>query len=139
MLNPRVDFAFKKLFGSEENKDILISLINSIVSEADQVVDVNIMNPYNDKSYPKDKTSILDIKAIAKDGNTFDVKGVYHSGNIIHLKAVNPNGDFYGIEAISPKGWINDVRGIKMFDSPVEATINGVEIFAHIKSIPQLE
>lgn len=32
-LNPKVDFAFKKLFGSEENKNILISFINSIISE----------------------------------------------------------------------------------------------------------
>lgn len=32
-LNPKVDFAFKKLFGSEENKEILISFINSIISE----------------------------------------------------------------------------------------------------------
>ncbi len=30
-LNPKVDFAFKKLFGSEENKGILISFINSIL------------------------------------------------------------------------------------------------------------
>ncbi|MCI5224331.1 MAG: transposase, partial [Candidatus Electrothrix sp. AR4] len=30
-INPRVDFAFKKLFGSEENKDLLISLINAIL------------------------------------------------------------------------------------------------------------
>ncbi len=30
---PRVDFAFKKLLGSEENKDLLISLINAIVSQ----------------------------------------------------------------------------------------------------------
>jgi len=36
-INPRVDFAFKKLFGSEENKDLLISLINAIVSEQEQV------------------------------------------------------------------------------------------------------
>lgn len=36
-LNPKVDFAFKKLFGSEENKDILISFINSIVSEDNQI------------------------------------------------------------------------------------------------------
>ena len=34
-LNPKVDFAFKKLFGSEENKDILISFVNSIVSKED--------------------------------------------------------------------------------------------------------
>ncbi|KJV81900.1 PD-(D/E)XK nuclease transposase family protein [Rickettsia hoogstraalii str. RCCE3] len=29
-VNPRVDLAFKKIFGVEENKDLLISLINSI-------------------------------------------------------------------------------------------------------------
>jgi len=47
MLNPRVDFAFKKLFGSKENKDILISFINAIVSEKDRVADVVLLNPYN--------------------------------------------------------------------------------------------
>ncbi len=36
-INPRVDFAFKKLFGSEENKDLLISLINAIISEQEHV------------------------------------------------------------------------------------------------------
>ena len=35
-ISPRVDIAFKKIFGVEENKDLLISLINSIVGEADQ-------------------------------------------------------------------------------------------------------
>ncbi len=37
IISPRVDLAFKKIFGVEENKDLLISLINSIVGEADQV------------------------------------------------------------------------------------------------------
>ena len=32
-LKPTVDIAFKKLFGVEENKDLLISLINSIVDK----------------------------------------------------------------------------------------------------------
>jgi hypothetical protein len=41
-VNPRVDFAFKKLFGSEENKDLLIDLINSVISEADRVKDVTL-------------------------------------------------------------------------------------------------
>lgn len=30
-ISPRVDIAFKKIFGVEENKNLLISLINSIV------------------------------------------------------------------------------------------------------------
>jgi predicted transposase/invertase (TIGR01784 family) len=50
-INPRVDFAFKKLFGSEENKDLLISLINAVVSEKDQVADVMLRNPYSLADY----------------------------------------------------------------------------------------
>jgi len=30
-INPKVDLVFKKLFGSEENKDLLKSLVNSIM------------------------------------------------------------------------------------------------------------
>ena len=39
-ISPRVDLAFKKIFGVEENKDLLISLINSIVGQDDQVEDI---------------------------------------------------------------------------------------------------
>jgi len=46
-INPKVDFAFKKLFGSEENKDILISFINSILSDDQQIKDIVLKNPYN--------------------------------------------------------------------------------------------
>ena len=41
-INPRVDFAFKKLFGSEENKDLLISLINAIVTERGVVLNPTV-------------------------------------------------------------------------------------------------
>ncbi|MDQ6975938.1 MAG: Rpn family recombination-promoting nuclease/putative transposase [Mariprofundaceae bacterium] len=73
-INPRVDFAFKKLFGSEENKDLLISLINAIVSEQDQVVDLKLRNPYNMADYLADKMSILDIKACDANNRWFNVE-----------------------------------------------------------------
>ena len=85
----------------------------------------------------KDDGTILDIKALTSDGKKLDVKGVSQSGNIINIKAVTENGEFYGIEAISPKGWINDIKGVKMFKDPVEAIINGVEVYAHIKALTQ--
>ncbi|MCB1073711.1 MAG: PD-(D/E)XK nuclease family transposase, partial [Chlamydiia bacterium] len=62
-VNPRVPLSFKKIFGTEGNKDLLISLINSIVGEEDQVVDIILLNPYNQKNFKNDKLSILDIKA----------------------------------------------------------------------------
>ena len=73
-ITPRVDIAFKKIFGVEENKDLLISLINSIVSEEDQVKSVTLLNPYNYKSFKKDKLSILDVKAEGEDGKKFNIE-----------------------------------------------------------------
>lgn len=73
-INPRVDIAFKKIFGVEENKDLLISLINSIVGQEDQVTDVTLLNPYNPKNFRSDKLSILDIKATNQDGKKFNIE-----------------------------------------------------------------
>jgi predicted transposase/invertase (TIGR01784 family) len=73
-ISPRIDIAFKKIFGVEENKDLLISLINSIVSDEDQVADVLLLNPYNVKNFKTDKLSILDIKAKGIDGKQFNVE-----------------------------------------------------------------
>ncbi len=73
-ISPRVDIAFKKIFGVEENKDLLISLINSIVSKEDQVIGVTLLNPYNPKNFKKDKLSILDIKAEGHDGKRFNIE-----------------------------------------------------------------
>lgn len=73
-ITPRIDIAFKKIFGVEENKDLLISLINSIVSKEDQVLDVVLLNPYNAKNFPQEKLSILDIKACGIDGKRFNIE-----------------------------------------------------------------
>ena len=73
-INPRIDMAFKKLFGVEENKDLLISLLNSIVSKEDQIAEVIILNPYNAKNFKADKLSVLDIKAKSEEGKLFNIE-----------------------------------------------------------------
>ncbi|OCL26023.1 transposase [Orenia metallireducens] len=73
-LNLRVDFAFKKLFGSEENKNILISFINSVLDEEDQITDIILKNPYNSKSFKNDKLSILDVKAVDEKGVWYNIE-----------------------------------------------------------------
>jgi predicted transposase/invertase (TIGR01784 family) len=73
-INPRVDVAFKKIFGVEENKDLLLSLVNSIVSKEDKVKEITLLNPYNQKSFKEDKLSILDIKAKSEDGRKFNIE-----------------------------------------------------------------
>ena len=73
-ISPRVDVAFKKIFGVEENKDLLISFINSIVGKEDQVLDIILLNPYNPQNFRQDKLSILDIKAKGIDGKRFNIE-----------------------------------------------------------------
>lgn len=73
-IDPKVDIAFKKIFGVEENKDLLISLVNSIVSVEDQVASLTLLNPYNVKSFQDDKLSILDIKAQGAEGKMFNIE-----------------------------------------------------------------
>jgi predicted transposase/invertase (TIGR01784 family) len=73
-INPKVDLAFKKIFGVEENKDLTISLLNSIVSEEDQVADITFLNPYNPQNFAEDKLSILDIKAKGCNGKLFNIE-----------------------------------------------------------------
>ncbi len=79
--------------------------------------------------------NLIDIKAITPDGNILPVKGVSKTGNVVHLRAIAEDQSFYDIIAMSPDISFNHVKGIKMTDNPVEAIVNGVSIFAHVKSI----
>jgi predicted transposase/invertase (TIGR01784 family) len=73
-VNPKIDLVFKKLFGSEENTDILLSLINAILSDNQQITKVKIKNPYNVSDYAEGKLTILDIKAEDEQGNLYDIE-----------------------------------------------------------------
>jgi predicted transposase/invertase (TIGR01784 family) len=73
-IDPRVDLAFKKIFGVEENKDLLISLVNAVVGKENQVKDVTLLNPYNPKNFRQDKLSILDIKAEGEGGKRYNIE-----------------------------------------------------------------
>ena len=43
-VNPYTDFGFKKLFGTEINKDLLISFINSLLHGREVVKDLTYIN-----------------------------------------------------------------------------------------------
>jgi len=46
-INPKIDFVFKKIFGSEDSKDILVSFLNALIYEEQPVIqDLEILNPY---------------------------------------------------------------------------------------------
>lgn len=63
-INPKTDFAFKKIFGSDQSKDILISFLNGILYNGESVVeDLEILNPYQVPHIRGVKDTYLDVRA----------------------------------------------------------------------------
>ena len=70
-INPKTDFAFKKIFGSTTSKDILISFLNAMVYQGkDTIVDLEILDPYQAPKIKGMKDSFLDVKAVLNDRST---------------------------------------------------------------------
>lgn len=66
-INPKIDFAFKKIFGTIENKDILIDFLNAILYEAQPVIqDLDIIHPQEKVATLGVTDTYLDIKAKIK-------------------------------------------------------------------------
>ena len=71
----RNDYAFKKLFGTEENKDIMIEFISLVTDlSQDDFDDVRIDNNEQLPRFYNDKTGRLDIKIRLNDGRKIDVE-----------------------------------------------------------------
>jgi len=86
--NPTIDVVFRKLFGSEENKDLLISLINSIVGPRLHVNNVVIKNPFNLTSYLGSKESVVDIKAVDQAGVWYGIEMQVHGHGAYGQRAI---------------------------------------------------
>lgn len=74
LLNPRMDFVFKKIFGSEKHPRILISFLNAVINPIDPITSVEFNNTEIAKDYIEDKFSRLDIKATTNTGEKINIE-----------------------------------------------------------------
>jgi len=68
-LDVRTDYAFKKVFGSIESKEILISFLNAIIYEDApyKIKDLTIVDPYNIPMIKGIKDTFVDVKAVLEN------------------------------------------------------------------------
>jgi predicted transposase/invertase (TIGR01784 family) len=70
-INPKNDFAFKKIFGSKNSQDILISFLNAILYQERSIIqEVEILDPYQAPRIQGIKDSYLDVKATITGNKT---------------------------------------------------------------------
>jgi predicted transposase/invertase (TIGR01784 family) len=118
-INPYTDFGFKKLFGTEMNKDLLISFLNALFNNNErEIKDVRYLNGENLGDGYGDRRAVFDVYCMAADGSRFIVemqkaeqayfkdRSIYYSTFAIREQA--PKGEWdYHLEDVYTVGILN--------------------------------
>ncbi|MCA6510213.1 MAG: Rpn family recombination-promoting nuclease/putative transposase [Pseudanabaena sp.] len=133
-INPKIDFAFKKIFGSEDSKDILISFLNSLIYEAQPVIyDLEILNPYLAPKIRGVKDTYLDIKAKITDSETGEQRTV-----IIEMQVLNIEGFEKRILYNAAKSYsvqLTTGQGYNLLNPVIALTITDFVMFADLPNV----
>ena len=118
-INPYTDFGFKKLFGTEMNKDLLISFLNALFNGSKkEIEDVQYLNGENLGDGYGDRRSIFDVYCMVKDGSRFIVemqkaeqtyfkdRSVYYATTPIRQQAPKGKWDYH-LEEVYTVGILN--------------------------------
>lgn len=73
-VDPKTDIAFKKIFGNEAHKNVLIEFLNEMLELEYPIVDVTITNSYQPPDIFGLKETALDIKATDKAKRQFIIE-----------------------------------------------------------------
>ncbi len=70
------DVAFRKIFGNENRKEVLISFLNAVLllEKDNKIITVDILTPYQLPSLKGGKVTIVDVKAKDQNQKTFIVE-----------------------------------------------------------------
>lgn len=100
-INPKSDFAFKKIFSSEDSVDILISFLNAILyTGKPHIADLEIINPYSAGRIVSLKDSYLDVKARLSNGTNV----------IIEMQILNVSGFGKRVVYNAAKAYVNQLK-----------------------------
>jgi predicted transposase/invertase (TIGR01784 family) len=73
-INPFTDFGFKKLFGEEANKDLLIDFLNEVLQQSDKIKNLNFLKNEHLGNTPADRRAIFDLYCESESGEKFIVE-----------------------------------------------------------------
>lgn len=129
-LDVRTDYAFKKVFGSEESKDILISFLNAAIDFADgvKIEDLTIVDPYQIPLIRGMKDSYVDVKAVLSDNRRV----------IVEMQVLNVEGFEKRVLYNAAKAYSMQLGKSQPYSGlePIIAlTITDFEMFGDIRSV----
>ena len=73
-INPFTDVGFKKIFGQEMTKDLLIDFLNDLLVDEKHIIDITFLDKEILPEYMGDRGVIYDIYCTAENGEQFIVE-----------------------------------------------------------------
>lgn len=119
-VNPYTDFGFKLLFGTDMNKELLISFLNSLLHGREVIKDVTYLNAEHLGTQEYDRKAVFDVYCENEQGEKFLVemqkgeqqffkdRSVFYSTFPIREQAKRGNWD-YELKAVYTIGILNFV------------------------------
>ena len=110
-VNFYTDFAFKKLFGTEMNKDLLISFLNALLQGREVVLDVNYLNTEHLGKQEYDRRAVFDVYCKNDKGEVFLVE--MQKGEQQFFKDRSIYYSTFAIREQAPRGeWNYELKGV---------------------------
>ena len=73
-INLFTDYGFKKVFGEEPNKDLLIAFLNELIGERDKVRDLTYLNSERMGKTARERSAVFDLYCTNEQGEKFIVE-----------------------------------------------------------------
>jgi len=73
-INPFTDFGFKKIFGEQAGKELLIDFLNALIPQANKIIDLNFKNTEHLGQKELDRNAIFDIYCENQSNEKFIVE-----------------------------------------------------------------
>src|SRR3989339_894632 len=129
-LDPKNDFAFRKIFGTEKNKDILIHFLNDILTFKDRALiqDVTFLKTIQDPETASKKTSIVDILCKDENDNRY----------IVEMQVAKEKGFEKRAQYYASKAYISQAHAGGEYHNLKDFSFTFLELSKFQKSIDEL-
>jgi predicted transposase/invertase (TIGR01784 family) len=87
-IDPTIDCVFKAILGSPENSHLLHNFLNTILQPASPIIEVTILNPYNEREFITDKLSIVDIRVVDEANRHYQIEVQLSSPVYLHKRVI---------------------------------------------------
>jgi predicted transposase/invertase (TIGR01784 family) len=116
--DPKTDFVFKRIFGSEAHKPLLVALLEALleVNPAHRIVDLEFLTPEQHLPIEEFKLSIVDVKCRDASGRYF----------VVEMQVLNVEGFEKRVVYNSAKAYVGQLRSGESY--PTLADVIGVTI-----------